>query len=244
MSNFFFTNQNIYKDAPIETTKCDKHLCLDPDESRTFHQGKSFRFWNWEDHKSRTFVNDEFFQDLVKYEGSIWICVNTTITIPGTSEDWEIFASKGDKGDRGEQGIQGPRGERGPQGIQGLKGEKGDKGEQGIVGPKGDKGDVGERGPQGEQGIQGLPGEIGPIGPQGPKGDKGEIGPQGEKGEKGESGNGNMEIGTGKPSQKGYENDIYLDIESGIFYEYNEKWNNVGKISVEGGSADIEWQDD
>lgn len=217
MSNFFFTNQNIYKDAPIETTKCDKHLCLDPDESRTFHQGKSFRFWNWEDHKSRTFVNDEFFQDLVKYEGSIWICVNTTITIPGTSEDWEIFASKGDKGDRGEQGIQGPQGEIGPQGIQGLKGE---------------------------QGVQGLPGEAGPVGPQGPKGDRGEIGPQGEKGEKGESGNGNMEIGTGKPSQKGYENDIYLDIESGIFYEYNKKWNNVGKISVEGGSADIEWQDD
>lgn len=220
MSNFFFTNQNIYKDVPIETTKCDKHLCLDPDESRTFYQGKSFRFWNWEDYKSRTFVNDAFFQDLVKYEGSIWICINTTTTIPGTSEDWEVFASKGDKGDRGEQGIQGPQGEIGPQGTQGLKGE---------------------------QGIQGLPGEIGPVGPQGPKGDRGEIGPQGEKGEKGEkgeSGNGNMEIGTGKPLQKGYENDIYLDIESGIFYEYDKKWNNVGKISVEGGSADIEWQDD
>lgn len=107
MSNFFFTNQNIYKDAPIETTKCDKHLCLDPDESRTFHQGKSFRFWNWEDHKSRTFVNDEFFQDLVKYEGSIWICINTTTTIPGTSEDWVIFASKGDKGEPGPKGETG-----------------------------------------------------------------------------------------------------------------------------------------
>lgn len=217
MSNFFFTNQNIYKDAPIEITKCDKHLCLDPDESRTFHQGKSFRFWNWEDHKSRTFINDEFFQDLVKYEGSIWICVNTTTTIPGTSEDWEIFASKGDKGDRGEQGIQGPQGEIGPQGIQGLKGE---------------------------QGVQGLPGEAGPAGPQGPKGDKGEVGPQGERGEKGESGNGNMEVGTGKPSQNGYENDVYLDIKSGTFYEYKHKWNEVGKISVGDVSADIEWKDD
>lgn len=43
MSNFFFTNQNAYKESPIEFQKCDKHICLDPDESRTFHQGKSFR---------------------------------------------------------------------------------------------------------------------------------------------------------------------------------------------------------
>lgn len=190
MSNFFFTNQNIYKEIPTDTFKCDKHICLNPDESRTFYQGKSFRFWDWEDHKNRTFVNDEFFQDLVKYNGSVWICINTTTKVPGTSEDWVVFASKGDPG------------------------------------------------------IQGLPGNEGPAGPQGPKGDKGEVGPQGEKGEKGESGNGNMEVGTGKPSQNGYENDVYLDIKSGTFYEYKNKWNEVGKISVGDVSADIEWKDD
>lgn len=105
MPNFFFSNQKIYKESPpAESLKCDKHICLDPDESRTFYKGKSFRFWNWNDHKERTFVNDEFFQDLVKYNDSVWICVNTTVAIPGTSEDWVLFSSKGEKGDRGEQG--------------------------------------------------------------------------------------------------------------------------------------------
>lgn len=131
MSNFFFSNQKIYKKSPAESLKCDKHICLDPDESRTFYKGKSFRFWNWNDHKERTFVNDEFFQDLVKYNDSVWICVRTTVTIPGTSDDWVLFSSKGEKGDRGEQGPQGETGSIGPQGIQGESGPQGPKGEQG-----------------------------------------------------------------------------------------------------------------
>lgn len=87
MSNFFFTNQNIYKDAPIETTKCDKHLCLDPDESRTFHQGKSFRFFKWEDNKDRYFLNDEFYQDFVSVDGKLYVCINSTNEKPGVSEN-------------------------------------------------------------------------------------------------------------------------------------------------------------
>lgn len=144
------------------------------------------------------------------------------------------------KGERGLQGIQGEKGEKGEQG------EKGDQGAPGEMGPIGPQGLRGEKGDVGPQGIQGEKGEIGPQGlsgmqgPRGERGEKGETGPQGEKGEKGESGNGNMEIGTGEPFQKGYENDIYLDIESGIFYEYKKKWNEVGKISVGDTFVDIE----
>lgn len=87
MSNFFFTNQKLHKDAPVELSKCDKHLCLDPDESRTFHRGKSFRFWEWDGNKDRTYVNDEFFQDFVGFKGALYACINTTSTIPGESSD-------------------------------------------------------------------------------------------------------------------------------------------------------------
>lgn len=44
-------------------------------------------------------------------------------------------------------------------------------------------------------------------------------GEKGEKGEKGDSGNGNLEIGSGDPTQPGYEGDVYLDIDSGNFYK-------------------------
>lgn len=105
MSNFFFTNQII--DTPeFEPIKYDKHLCLDPDESRTFHKGKSFRYWNWEDCKDNTFINDEFFQDFVSKDGNLYICVNTTTTVPGTSPDWKTAVTRlaGEQGERGETG--------------------------------------------------------------------------------------------------------------------------------------------
>lgn len=45
MSNFFFVNNpEIHK---LQESHEEPHfvpICLDPDESRTFHQGKSFRF--------------------------------------------------------------------------------------------------------------------------------------------------------------------------------------------------------
>ena len=105
MSNFFFTNQNTYTSSS-KSTKYNKHLCLDPDESRTFHQGKSFRYWDWEDNKGNTFVNDEFFQDFVTKDGNLYICINTTTTVPGTSDDWKLAVNK----------LEGPRGEKGEDG--------------------------------------------------------------------------------------------------------------------------------
>ena len=87
MSNFFFTNQNTYKELPIETPKCNKNVCLDPDESRTFHQGKSFRFLKWEDNKDRYFLNDEFYQDFVSVDRKLYVCINSTSEKPGASEN-------------------------------------------------------------------------------------------------------------------------------------------------------------
>lgn len=252
MSNYFFANKNIYKETTPELSKCDKHLCLDPDESRSFYKGKSFRFWDWSKNKDRTYLNDEFFQDFVAFNGTLYVCINTTTTIPGTSDDWKLVVRSVDLLDatanidnnvgiprveittigedldkrfhfdffnlKGEQGVQGEQGIQGPQGIPGEIGPKGEKGDSGEKGDKGDKG---------EQGIQGVQGE------------------KGEKGEKGDSGNGNMSVGVGEPSYRGFENDIYLDIESGIFYEKDsEEWVTVGKISVGGGSVDLEWKDE
>lgn len=91
MSNFFFTNQNTYKELPIETPKCNKHICLDPDESRTFHQGKSFRFFKWEDNKDRYFLNDEFYQDFVSVDRKLYVCINSTSEKPGASENWQML---------------------------------------------------------------------------------------------------------------------------------------------------------
>lgn len=99
MSNFFFINNSEIQTQESHEESHFVPICLDPDESRTFHQGKSFRFWNWNDNKGRTFINDDFYQDLVRYNNSIWICINNTTSIPGTSNDWTEFVVDGEKGE-------------------------------------------------------------------------------------------------------------------------------------------------
>ena len=193
MHNFFF-NGNVISEPAIKESFIDQDSffidCENPIGSRDYSKGKSFRCWDWEINQNRIFVNDDFYQDFVIYQGSLWACISNTNTVPGTEPYWEKVASKGEKGDQGPQG------------------EKGDKGEQGEMGPIG---------PQGEPGIQGP---------------------------KGESGNGNMSIGEGIPIEKGYKNDVYLDIKSGIFYEYSDDWIPKGTISVGGTSENIEWKDE
>ena len=148
MSNFFFHNHNIIKENDSTIVACDKYSELNPDESRSFHQGKSFRFWNWDDNKNKTYFNNEFYQDFVTYKGSVYVCLNNTSDSPENSDNWMIAIQKLE-GARGEKGEQGEQGEQGIPGIQGI---------QGIPGEKGDKGDQGEQGIQGIQGIPGLPG--------------------------------------------------------------------------------------
>lgn len=253
MSNFFFTNQNTYKDT-TESSRCDKHICLDPDESRSFHQGKSFRFWEWDKNKDRTYVNDEFFQDFTAFNGSLYACINTTTSIPGESSDWKLIIRSADLVGATasvDNKVGTPKVEitTTSEGLDkkfhfnffNLKGEKGDKGDQGEQGIQGIQGIQGEKG---DQGIQGPKGETGEVGPQGERGEKGEQGIQGEKGEKGDRGGSNFEIGVTEPVRPGVSNDVYLDIETGIFYKFYKSWNEVGKISVEGASVDLDWQDD
>lgn len=172
---------------------------------------------------------------------------------------------QGPKGDRGIQGLQGEPGERGQVGPRGEKGDTGEKGEKGdaavISEAKADyiedgrgpsielynHGDEHKRqfhfifknlqGPKGEKGDQGEQGLIGPQGEQGEKGDKGE---------KGESGNGNFFVGKGIYTEAGYENDVYLDLETGIFYKWiNTQWIELGMVYVDGIQQDVNlnWDD-
>ena len=170
MSNFFFTNQSIYKDTPIETTKCNKHICLDPDESRTFHQGKSFRCWDWTENKDRTYLNDEFYQDFVMYNGALYVCLNTTTKSPEHLDDWRLVMRE----------IEGIVWKPIVDTQGNLSWEIWSEGEiPESVNIRGPQGKTGPTGPQGIQGIPGIQGEVGPQGPQGPKGDRGEKGEQG-----------------------------------------------------------------
>lgn len=199
MSNFFFTNQNTYKDT-IESPRCDKHICLDPDESRSFHQGKSFRFWEWDKNKDRIYVNDEFFQDFTAFNDSLYACINTTTSIPGESSDWKLIIRSADL-----------------------------VGATAFVDNK-----VGTPKVEITTTSEGLDKKF----------HFDFFNLKGEKGEKGDRGGSNFEIGVTKPVWPGVSNDVYLDIETGIFYKFYKSWNEVGKISVEGASVDLDWQDD
>ena len=92
--------------------------------------------------------------DIVEYEGSVYICINShesnQTNIPTNSNFWNVLAAKGNtgpKGDIGDTGPQGPKGDSGP---------KGDTGDTGPQGPKGDTGDTGPQGTQGKKGDTGL----------------------------------------------------------------------------------------
>lgn len=214
MSNYFFVHDHLAGEGSEKFfTHCDDHGF-----SRDFKQGVSFRCRPFE--LGTEYRNDDFVQDFVLFNGSMYMCtVESTTNVPGESEDWVLVVSKGDKGDKGDQGIQGEKGE------------------------KGDKGDVGEQGPQGEIGPQGIQGIQGIQGEQGVQGVQGEVGPQGPKGD---SGNGNMSLGEGEPTEAGYENDVYLDLESGAFYQWDTSWKKVGEVIAGSGSGSSElwWEDD
>jgi hypothetical protein len=104
--------------------------------------------------------------DLAFFSGSTWLALRETVgDQPNQStEDWLLFAARGEQGETGPQGETGQQGETGPQGEVGPMGPPGPPGEVGPQGPKGDKGDTGDTGPQG---LQGDPGPQGPAGPTG-----------------------------------------------------------------------------
>ena len=145
---------------------------------------------------------------------------------------------KGPKGDRGEQGE---KGDVGATGLMGLTGPTGPMGPIGPRGPQGERGYRGVVGPPGKNGEQGPKGEKGEQGPQGLKGDRGEMGPQGPQGPKGEKGDSNFKIGSGKPNISANINDVYMDIDSGTFYVFDNEWIVKGQVSTDVAG---DWQDD
>ena len=87
--------------------------------------------------------------DTVEYEGSSYVCTNSTAgQLPTDTVFWDLVAGKGGKGDKGDQGD---------------KGLKGDDGDQGNIGGTGLQGSQGIQGTQGEQGIAGKGDSI-PLG--------------------------------------------------------------------------------
>lgn len=216
--------------------------------ARDFSKGKSFDFSEW--NPVKTYMNDSFKQDFVKYQGNIYVCMHTnTNVIPGTSDCWLLALDRvagttfipvvDDEGNLSwtiYTGIESP-------GTFNIKGQDGLPGEKGEVGPQGEKGEKGDPGEKGEKGEKGDKGE------EGPQGIQGERGPQGEKGKDGISVNiigtlnstselslitsfkhgdgylinGNLWIYTGKvvPSQ---DLEFYFDPVKEIY------WVNVGEI--------------
>lgn len=215
MSNFFFSDKQ-QKTSKISNSnysvfdKCAVHT-----ESRDFKQGVSFRCRPFE--YGITYHNDDFVQDFVIYNGSLYMCMAESVTeSPAESTNWLLVLNSGERGPQGEQGIQG---EVGPQGE---KGEKGDKGEQG---PQGEKG---------EQGLQGEPGE---------RGEKGEKGDQGIPGEKGQDGTSISILGSKQdeselPSENNIPGDGYI-INGDLYIWDGIEWNNVGGIQGAKGEQGI-----
>ena len=105
---------------------------------RDYLKGKSFDFSEW--NPVKTYINDSFKQDFVRYNGGLYACIHTnTNIVPGTSECWmlvvapgngksayEIWLEKGNVGSE-EDFLEAYRGYPGEKGERGEKGDSGNK---------------------------------------------------------------------------------------------------------------------
>ena len=195
--------------------------------ARDFSKGKSFDFSEW--NPVKTYMNDSFKQDFVKYQGNIYVCMHTnTNVIPGTSDCWLLALDRvagttfipvvDDEGNLSwtiYTGIESP-------GTFNIKGQDGLPGEKGEIGPKGEKGE---------------------NGPQGPQGERGEQGPQGEKGKDGKDGN-RILFGNIDPHEISNNNDIYINLSTGNVFEYKFKWILKGSLqNSENVDINLDWED-
>lgn len=133
------------------------------------NQGKSFNYSEW--NSDKTYVNNNYKQDFVSYNGAMYACISDVTGINPEVETRDGLIS-------------------GQHWIQVMKGAEGPKGEQGqsIVGPQGDPGESAyelavKHGYTGSE-EQWLTSLIGQMGPRGPKGEDGltVVGPQGKQG--------------------------------------------------------------
>lgn len=121
MSNFFFSDKQSKTNKSNNTSYSVFDKCTTHTESRDFKQGVSFRCRPFE--YGITYHNDDFVQDFVIYNGSLYMCLAESVTAsPSESTDWLLVLNSGPQGEQGEQG---PMGLQGEQGIPGEKGQDG-----------------------------------------------------------------------------------------------------------------------
>lgn len=106
MNNFVFNGTVFTNDVvnDCDKTTCQNNFfgCKSSSDTREFNTGKSFRCNEW--NAETTFYNDEFIQDFVIYDNSLYVCIKTnTNVIPHDKWYWKLVVTgiKGEKGDSG-----------------------------------------------------------------------------------------------------------------------------------------------
>lgn len=229
MNSFFFSNPE-KQDRRVCKSDNLFDKCATHTESRDFKQGVSFRCRPFE--YGITYHNDEFVQDFVIYNGSIYMCLEESVTLSPEEapSKWILALNSGSDGINGKSAYQ----------IWLDLGNKGTvtdfleyfRGYTGKEGPQGPQGEAGAQGPQGETGPQGPQGETGPQGPQGPQGTPGIDG----------TGGNYISFGDGDPKKSANRGDVYIDLLTGNVFEYTTTWKLKGTVHSPS-QADLDWED-
>jgi len=203
------------------------------------------------------------YNQVVRYEGIVYICVAETTVQSSTSPaldttNWNIFSTPGTAGTSGQTGTSGTSGEDGTSGTSGEAGESGTSGtsgEDGVMGTSGTSGTSGESGESGTSGTDGTSGESGISGTSGTSGQSGTSGTNGTSGSTGTSGTSGYSSLIGSTEwnvESEYQissgeqftfsgdyvlDDSYLYIESGntqVEYSANKFFKKRGKLFIGG----------
>lgn len=200
------------------------------------------------------------YNQVVRYEGIVYICVAETTVQSSTSPaldttNWNIFSTPGTAGTSGETGTSGTSGEDGIMGTSGTSGEIGESGTSGTSGEDGIMGTSGTSGESGTSGLSGVDGEDGTSGTSGETGESGTSGTDGTSGLTGTSGTSGYSSLIGSTEwniDSNYQissdeqftfsgdyvlDDSYLYIESGntqVEYSANKFFKKRGKLFIGG----------
>jgi hypothetical protein len=200
------------------------------------------------------------YNQVVRYEGIVYICVAETTVQSSTSPaldtpNWNIFSTPGTAGTSGETGTSGTSGEDGIMGTSGTSGEIGESGTSGTSGEDGIMGTSGTSGESGTSGLSGVHGEDGTSGTSGETGESGTSGTDGTSGLTGTSGTSGYSSLIGSTEwniDSNYQissdeqftfsgdyvlDDSYLYIESGntqVEYSANKFFKKRGKLFIGG----------
>ncbi len=197
------------------------------------------------------------YNQVVRYEGIVYICVAETTVQSSTSPaldttNWNIFSTPGTAGTSGQTGTSGTSGEDGTSGTSGENGTSGTSGEAGESGTSGTSGEDGISGTDGTSGSSGTSGGSGTSGTSGQSGTSGTAGTSGSTGTSGTSGYSSLIGSTEWNIDSEYQissdeqftfsgdyvlDDSYLYIESGntqVEYSANKFFKKRGKLFIGG----------